>query len=47
MNSDAVPHDFSDNFNLREYALPIHLTDATEDGGLFGMRFSFLIVDIA
>jgi uncharacterized protein YydD (DUF2326 family) len=39
MNSDAVPHDFPDNFNLREYTLPIRLTDATEDGGLFGVRF--------
>jgi uncharacterized protein YydD (DUF2326 family) len=39
MNSDAVPHDFSDDFDLREYTLPIRLTDATEDGGLFGIRF--------
>ena len=39
MNSDAVPHDFSDDFDLKEYTLPIHLTDATEDGGLFGVRF--------
>ena len=39
MNSDAVPHDFPDDFNIREYTLPIRLTDATEDGGLFGVRF--------
>ncbi|HEX3643085.1 MAG TPA: ABC-three component system protein, partial [Ktedonobacteraceae bacterium] len=39
MNSDAVPHERPDNFDLSEYILPVHLTDATEDGGLFGMRF--------
>lgn len=39
MNSDAVPHEFPDNFNLKKYTLPIHLTDATENGGLFGVRF--------
>lgn len=26
-------------FELGEYVLPVMLTDATEDGGLFGMRF--------
>ena len=39
MNSDAVPHERPDNFDLSEYILPVRLTDATEDGGLFGMRF--------
>ncbi len=39
MNSDAVPHELPDKFHLREYILPVRLTDATEDGGLFGMRF--------
>ncbi len=40
MNSDAVPpHELPDKFDLREYILPIRLTDATEDGGLFGIRF--------
>jgi len=39
MNSDAVPHELPDKFDLREYILPIRLTDATEDGGLFGVRF--------
>lgn len=39
MNSDAVPKAFSDDFDLDKYILPIHLTDATESGGLFGIRF--------
>ena len=39
MNSDAVPHEPPDKFDLSEYTLPVRLTDATEDGGLFGMRF--------
>lgn len=38
MNSDAIPHESPDKFDLREYILPLHLTDATEDGGLFGIR---------
>jgi len=28
-----------EDFDLREYVLPVVLTDATEDGGLFGFRF--------
>ncbi len=39
MNSDAIPHSFSDNFDLNDYILPVRLTDATETGGLFGIRF--------
>ncbi len=39
MNSDAIPRDLPDNFNLDNYILPIRLTDATENGGLFGTRF--------
>jgi uncharacterized protein YydD (DUF2326 family) len=39
MNSDAVPHERPDNFDLSEYVSPVRLTDATEDGGLFGIRF--------
>jgi hypothetical protein len=34
-----VPHWLPDNFDLSAYILPVRLTDATEDGGLFGMRF--------
>lgn len=39
MNSDAIPEEFPDNFDINEYILPVRLTDATEDGGLFGIRF--------
>lgn len=41
MNSDALPPDslLSPNFRLQDYILPLRLTDATEDGGLFGVRF--------
>ncbi|HVB25783.1 MAG TPA: ABC-three component system protein [Ktedonobacteraceae bacterium] len=39
MNSDAVPHELPDNFDLNEYILSPRLTDATEEGGLFGVRF--------
>ncbi|HCK0217272.1 TPA: hypothetical protein R1912_002715 [Klebsiella oxytoca] len=28
-----------DGFDLNEYMLQEHLTDATEEGGLFGIRF--------
>lgn len=39
LNSDALPNDLPSGFDLREYILPVRLTDATEDGGLFGIRF--------
>ncbi|HEU5376104.1 MAG TPA: ABC-three component system protein [Ktedonobacteraceae bacterium] len=39
MNSDAIPHEFSDDFDLSDYILPVRLTDANETGGLFGIRF--------
>lgn len=39
MNSDAIPQELPGDFNLNEYILPIRLTDATENGGLFGIRF--------
>jgi len=39
MNSDAIPREFPDNFDLSRYVLPVQLTDATEEGGLFGVRF--------
>jgi uncharacterized protein YydD (DUF2326 family) len=39
MNSDAVPHEFPENFDLKKYILPVRLTDASEEGGLFGVRF--------
>ena len=28
-----------EGFDLREYILDVNLTDATDDGGLFGIRF--------
>ena len=39
MNSDVVPKELPDDFNLDDYILPLRLTDATEEGGLFGVRF--------
>ncbi|HTK10568.1 MAG TPA: ABC-three component system protein [Ktedonobacteraceae bacterium] len=39
MNSDAIPRELPDDFDLNDYILPIRLTDATETGGLFGIRF--------
>lgn len=35
MNSDAVPS----GLDISEAVLPVRLTDATDDGGLFGFRF--------
>jgi uncharacterized protein YydD (DUF2326 family) len=40
MNSDAIPRELPAGFNLDDYILPIRLTDAMEDGGLFGIRFN-------
>jgi len=41
MNSDALPTEgFRPGFNLGQYLLPTKLTDATETGGLFGLRFN-------
>jgi uncharacterized protein YydD (DUF2326 family) len=39
MNEDAVPSAMPDGFDFESHVLPTRLTDATEDGGLFGMRF--------
>lgn len=39
MNEDDAFKETIDGFDLREYTLPVVLTDATEDGGLFGFRF--------
>lgn len=39
MNSDAIPREFPDDFDLNNYILPVRLTDANETGGLFGIRF--------
>ena len=41
MNSDAMPSEgFERGFDVNQHILPTRLTDSTEDGGLFGFRFS-------
>ncbi len=41
MNSDALPQDgFRPGFDVNAFVLPTKLTDATETGGLFGLRFN-------
>lgn len=40
MNSDAIPSEgFRPDFNIDDYVLPTRITDAVDDGGLFGRRF--------
>uniref|UniRef100_UPI00249A6215 DUF2326 domain-containing protein n=1 Tax=Pseudomonas sp. PS01302 TaxID=2991438 RepID=UPI00249A6215 len=39
MNEDDAFKETLDGFDLNGYVLPKRLTDATEDGGLFGIRF--------
>jgi len=39
MNEDDAYKEREDGFDLNDYALDVRLTDATEDGGLFGLRF--------
>lgn len=39
MNSDDMPKSFQDGFDPAVHRLPVVLTDAAEDGGLFGVRF--------
>ena len=39
MNEDDAFKDKEEGFDLNDYILGIKLTDATEDGGLFGIRF--------
>ena len=38
MNEDDAFKEKVEGFDLREYVLPVVLTDATENGGLFGIR---------
>lgn len=41
MNSDALPNDgFRPGFHINDFVLPTRLTDATDTGGLFGLRFN-------
>ena len=39
MNEDDAFKERIDGFDLKNYVLPVVLTDAREDGGLFGFRF--------
>lgn len=39
MNEDDAFKETEADFDLNDYVLPVRLTDATEDGGLFGIRF--------
>lgn len=39
MNEDDAFKETIDGFDLNDHVLPQHLTDATDDGGLFGIRF--------
>lgn len=39
MNEDVVPKEFPGTFDFKQHVIPTRLTDATEDGGLFGIRF--------
>jgi uncharacterized protein YydD (DUF2326 family) len=39
MNEDDAFKEQIEGFNLKDYVLPVVLTDAREDGGLFGFRF--------
>ncbi len=39
MNEDDAFKETIEDFDLKDYVLPTRLTDATEDGGLFGIRF--------
>ncbi|CAM5562151.1 MULTISPECIES: ABC-three component system protein [Sphingomonadales] len=41
MNSDALPRDgFREGFDVSAHVIDVKLTDATDSGGLFGMRFN-------
>jgi hypothetical protein len=39
MNEDDAFKEKDEGFDLNDYLLPVKLTDATEDGGLFGFTF--------
>ena len=41
LNSDSVPREgFAEGFDVRDYVVEPRLTDRTETGGLFGIRFN-------
>lgn len=39
MNTDAIPKEVPAGFKVEDHALDVRLTDASDDGGLFGFRF--------
>jgi uncharacterized protein YydD (DUF2326 family) len=39
MNEDAMPRECPAGFDPSVHLIPVKLTDASENGGLFGMRF--------
>ena len=40
MNTDAIPREgFASGFRIEDHFMDVRLTDAAEDGGLFGVRF--------
>lgn len=39
MNTDDIPKELPAGFRVEDHALDVRLSDATEDGGLFGFRF--------
>ncbi len=39
LNEDDAFKESEAGFDLRKHVLPVRLTDATEEGGVFGVRF--------
>ncbi len=39
INEDDAFKETEEGFDLNDYVLDVKLTDATDDGGLFGIRF--------
>ncbi|MEO1002205.1 MAG: ABC-three component system protein [Cyanobacteria bacterium J06638_7] len=39
LNTDDVPTEVPEGFNIEDHTLDVRLSDSTEDGGLFGFRF--------
>lgn len=39
LNTDDVPAELPESFRIEDHTLEVRLSDSTEDGGLFGIRF--------
>jgi uncharacterized protein YydD (DUF2326 family) len=39
LNTDDVPSEVPEGFNINDHILDVRLSDSTDDGGLFGFRF--------